>query len=467
MATLTSNKPRAVWRRGPVLRILVIALLAEIGYATLNLSTMPVYLEGDRGFGGGAFGLVLTAFLLSEAIFKTPMGALADRIGPRLLMTLGPLLSVFSSLGSLLIPHTNAGPLEVLGFVLLRLLDGLAIAMLWPAAFAQMNAAVDDDERQSAMSLLNLCYMVGIALAFPVGGLVNDLSGTKWAGLVLAGVLFAGVALASFRLLPAKISHPEGAVEHHEEGLKTMLASFGQIPEYLLLAAVTFCGIGFPTLVFKLVPMKLFNYSETQIGMLILPGAIALAAGSVPMSKLGERLGRVRAVHFGLGMSTLGMALIASGMFVPLLRQPWMLALGGIPVGLGFLLTIPAWMASVSDIDPKRRGSNLGAVMTAQGLGAIVGAPLGALMYEKLQPLGIALGLGKEFGYYSPFAACAAMIGIGYLLSLKILHPRTADSGVEEASPADLPEETVETVVNSGPSIEGVIVAESNSWDKN
>ena len=88
-------------------------------------------------------------------------------------------------------------------------------------------------------------------------------------------------------------------------------------------------------------------------------------------------------------------------------------------------------------------------------------------MYEKLQPLGVALGLGKEFGYYSPFAACAVMIGLGYLLSLKILHPRAAESTIEEASPADLPEETVETVLNSGPSVEGVIVTESTSWDKN
>lgn len=105
MAMEGATRPKAVWRRGPVLRILVIALLAEIGYAALNLSTMPVYLKGDRGFGEGVIGLVLTAFLLSEAIFKTPMGSLADRLGPRLLMTLGPTLSVGTALLSLAIPH--------------------------------------------------------------------------------------------------------------------------------------------------------------------------------------------------------------------------------------------------------------------------------------------------------------------------------------------------------------------------
>ncbi len=451
-----SGGPRAVWRRPEVLRLLVIALLAEVGYAALNLSTMPVYLKGERGFGESVIGLVLTAFLLSEAVFKTPMGALADRIGPRRLMTIGPALSVGSSLLSLAVPHTNAGPVEVLAFIGLRLVDGLGVAMLWPAAFAQMNAAVADDERQGAMSLLNLCYMVGIALAFPVGGLANDLSHRRWAGLVLAAALFAGVSIASFVLMPRRVKPASGAAEGHgEEGFGTLLRSLRQIPEYLLLAGVTFAGIGFPTYIFKLFPEDAFGLSETQIGMLILPGAAAMAAGSVPMSRLGERLGRIRAVHVGLLLCTGGMAFIASGMLVPLLRHPWVLAVGGIPVGIGFLLTIPAWMASVSDIDPKRRGSNLGAVMTAQGLGAIVGAPIGAAMYEKLQPVGERLHLGKAFGYYSPFAACAAMIGLGYLLSLRILHPRAA-----QTSPDALPNESVETLLKAGPGFDSAAATE-------
>ncbi|RYG48944.1 MFS transporter [bacterium] len=415
----------AVWRRGPVVRLLAICLMAEIGYATLNLSTMPVYLTGDRHFGQGVMGLVLTAFLLAEALFKTPMGHLADRLGPRMLMALGPAVSVVTSLLSLLVPHMNAGPLEVLAFVVLRGLDGLAIAMLWPAAFAQMNATVNDADRQQSMSLLNSCYLVGIALAFPVGGIVNDLAGEEWAAIILAAALFLGVSLAAWFLVPARKVETSTADEAHGSvGIAGFVASMRQIPEYLILSAITFMGIGFPTFIFKLFPRDQFGFSETQIGAAIFPGAIALGLASVPMSRFGEKMGRVRAVHLGLGLAAAGMAVIATGMFVPPLRQPWMLALGGLPVGIGFLLTVPAWLASVSDLDPRRRGANLGAVMTAQGLGAIVGAPVGALLYEKLQPLGKALHLGAGFGRYSPFLACAVALGIGWLLSIKILHER-------------------------------------------
>ncbi len=408
---------QSVFKR--VSKLLIIALLAEIGYAVMNISTMPVYLRYDRGFGETGVGFVLVAYLFSEAIFKSPMGHLADRIGAKKLMLVGPCISVGTSVLSLVIPHQKGSPLEIILFICLRSLDGLGAAMLWPAAFAEVGGAVQDDERQQAMSFLNLCYMLGIALAFPLGGMANDYFHVRWAGLILAAILFAFAGLAVWRLVPKSVVKTRA--EGSESGFKEFIASMHQIPEYLLLSVVTFAGIGFPMTIFKLFPVDQFNYSETQIGTLIGFGAIVLAIASVPMSRLGERIGRVRAVHLGMMLSSIGLWLIASGAFVKFLRQPWMLALGGIPVGIGFLLAIPAWMASVSDINPSRRGVNLGAVMTAQGLGAIIGAPIGAALYEKLQPVGIQLNLGADFGRYSPFVGCATCLTIGWLLGLRIL----------------------------------------------
>lgn len=422
-STLT---PVPLWRRRSVLPLLVVALLGEGGLAVLNISTMPIYLAqpepGGRGLGASAVGLVLVAFLFSEAAFKGPMGHLADRYGPKTLMFLGPLLNVVSALLTLAIPNTH-NAIEITAFCLLRVLDGLGAAMLWPAAFAAMGDAVEDSERQQAMSLLNLCYLLAIALALPVGGVANDLAGVHWAGLPLAAILFAIVAVAVWRLVPTS----SVAAHHETEGefrLGDFLASARKIPQYLLLTAITFIGVGFPTAVIKLFPVQQFGMSETQIGGLVLPAAIAMAVLSVPISRFGERVGRARAVHVGLGLGAFGMALIAIGAVVPALRSPWLLALGAVPAGLGFLLAIPSWMASVSDIEPRRRAANLGAVMTAQGLGAIVGLPVGAALYEYLQPVGADLGLGAAFGRYCPFIGCFVCLTAAWLLSLKLLrHP--------------------------------------------
>ena len=408
-------------RRPAVLKLLLIALLAETGYGVMNLSTMQTYLRYDRHFGTGTIGLVIVAYLLSEAIFKSPMGHLSDRIGPKRLMLVGPSLSVCTAFLSLVVPRTGGSFLEVLAFLGLRSIDGLGAAMLWPAAFTAVSDAVADDERQEAMSYLNLCYMVGIAIAFGMGGMVNDLTHTRYAGMILAGFLFLAVALCVWRLVP-EISKGTAKVEGHGEGgFDDLRQTLKQIPTYLLISLVTFAGIGFPLAIFKVFPIDQFHLSESMIGALVLPCALGMAAASVPMSKFGERIGRAKAVHLGLSLAAGGMWVIGIGAIIPILRQPWIFALCGLPLGIGFLLAIPAWMASVSDINPKCRGANLGAVMTAQGVGAILGAPIGSFLYEKLQPVGVDLGLGPDLGRYSPFVGCAVCMTVGFLLSLRIL----------------------------------------------
>jgi len=413
---------------------LLIALLAEIAYAVLNISTMPVYLVGDRHLGEAGPGYVLVAFLFFEAVFKSPMGHLADRFGPKRLMMLGPFISVATSLISFAIPRTGGQPLEVLAFVCLRACDGLGAAMLWPAAFAAVGDAVEDGERQQAMSLLNLCYMLGIAIAFPFGGAINDITGTKWAGLVLAAGIFAAVGICVWRFVPAIDSTLASKKEGSESEFSSFLASVKQIPSYLILAVITFAGVGFPMAIFKLFTLDQFHLSETAVGLLVFPSALTMGIASVPVSRFGEKLGRARAVHIGLAGCSLGMWLIGIGAFVPALRSPWLFMLGGIPVGLGFLMAIPAWMASVSDINPNCRGANLGAVMTAQGLGAIIGSPIGSSLYEKMQPVGKQLGLGIDFGRYSPFLGCAVCATIGTVLSLRILSDHKVHSTVEVPS---------------------------------
>ncbi|MBV6458898.1 MAG: hypothetical protein HONBIEJF_02037 [Fimbriimonadaceae bacterium] len=424
-----------LWRIPGVRRLLTIALLAEIGYAVLNISAMPVYLKFDRGFGESVIGLVVVSFLLSEALFKSPMGHLADRVGRKRLIVIGPAMTVLTAVLTLAVPrHWGYG--ETIAIMGLRALDGLGAAMLWPAAFALMSETVEDRKRQQAMSLLNLCYLVGVALALPLGGIANDLLGRwldPWTGsrspsLYFAAGLFLVAAVMAFRTLPSerekRAQRSAAAAAGEGPDLSTVVTSLHTIPQYLLLAFVTFAGIGFPMTIIKLFAEDQFKMSESSFGLLVLPAVLAMAFLNAPMSALGDRIGRARAVHLGMGLCVLGLLVIASGMVIPAARNSLFLAIGGMPVGLGFLLAIPAWFASVAEIDPAKRAANLGAVMTAQGVGAMIGAPIGSLLYERLGPVGEVIGLGPDFGRYAPFAGCLLCITIGWLLSLRILHER-------------------------------------------
>ena len=451
-----------VWKRPAVWRLLLVALFAEIGYAAMNISTMPIYLAKDptslhhlipegRGLGESVIGWIVVAFLLSEAVLKSPMGTLADRIGPRKLMLFGPMITVFTSVATLFIP-LSWGVGQVFALILLRIGDGIGAAMLWPALFSRMGHVVDDEDRQSAMSLLNSCYLGGIAFALPISGVVNDVTGHVYASLLMATLLFAAVCVTVWRGVPKREPHgdtsvvPEAQVgpgieqavepEVHESiGFGEFMRSVREIPSYLLLAAVTFMGIGFPMVIVKNFALQEFQLTESQFGGLVLPGAIGMAAFSAPLTAYGERIGRAKAVHTGLALCAAGLGLLCLGAVFKVFHTPWALAIGGIPIGIGFLLTIPAWTAAVSDIDPKRRGSNVGAVMTAQGLGAIVGAPIGAALYEKLVPVA-----GFRIAHYSPFFGCFVCIAAGWALSLKLLPdgatPTLPSPKGEEAYPA-------------------------------
>lgn len=427
---------KSLLRRWNVMRYVVIALLGELALATLNLSTMQVYLKYDRQFGESVIGFVVVAFLLTEAIFKGPFGHLADKIGPKKLMLIGPCLSVGTTVLSLTIPHSGAHPLEVTAFIALRLVDGLGSAMLWPALFVALGEELRDNERQEGMSYMNLCYMLGIAFAFPLGGFANDITHVRYAGIIVAGVLFAGAAIIVWFLVPNRIPvHHHEQESHGEFKISDFIQSIRKIPQYLLLSMVTFTGVGFPLVIFKIFPTDEFRWSESMIALLILPGALSLACLSVPMSKYGERIGKVKAVHVGLAMCSIGLWIIAMGAFLPFWRHWWILAVAAIPIGVGFLLAIPAWMASVSEIDPAQRGANIGAIMTSQGLGGIIGAPIGAALYEKLVPAGQNFGLNlrdaSSFAHYMPFVGCAACVTLGWILSLRILRDH---SGKHEAA---------------------------------
>src|SRR5205823_13045753 len=97
---------------------------------------------------------------------------------------------------------------------------------------------------------------------------------------------------------------------------------------------------------------------------------------SVPLGSLGDKIGRVRAIRYGIGMC-------AASLWVLLfLKNEWALVIGGSIIGIGFVMSFPAWMAYISSAcDPRQRGAMIGAYGTAQGLGAIIGAALGGYLY--------------------------------------------------------------------------------------
>jgi DHA1 family multidrug resistance protein-like MFS transporter len=392
----------AVWKRPEVFRLLLVALVAELGFAVLNVSVMPVFLE-SRGMSGKVIAAVLGVFLLSEALLKGFAGHFADKHGRRLFLILAPALMVVTPLVTLLVP--NGASYAVFAFLGLRVIDGMAAAMLWPALYAAVGEAVAVGEKAQGMSLLNVCFMIGLATGPLVGGFLNDRLGSLHPSFYLASALFAGTALVAvlFAKRDSRKHRLAQGEELEEHGLRDLWECARSIPAVLGLAVVVFFGAGILAPVIKLMASRIYGLSETEFGLLLLPAALAMAVLGIPLGRWAEKIGSSKAVRLGLVFSAVGMWFVATGAWLEAARGLAVLGFAGALVGVGFLVAVPAWQAFVSHIDPKKAGSYLGAVMTAQGIGAIIGVSAGGALYD--------------IDTYLPVIACAAVLSISAVIA--------------------------------------------------
>jgi MFS transporter, DHA1 family, multidrug resistance protein len=413
--------------RAVLISIACVAGFAELAYAVMNVSAMPVYLKFSMGYGETSVTTIGAAFLICEGLAKGPFGVLGDRIGRKRLMIAGPLISVVTSLLTLLVP-ANQG----YWFAVLRILDGLGAAALWPSALAMIADVIEEDRRSQAMSLFNVTYLIGIALGPFIGGIANNLTAfvtqrlahglgmrshvidPYQASFYVVSLLFLITALISWWKIPNLRPHHEHHPVEGEAGFQfsALIHSLRQIPQMLLMAFITFLGIGMVMLIIKLFAMAEFNVSEIRFGALLLVPCLLIALASVPLGTIGDKLGKAKAVHLGIGLCATSMwALI-------LIRNEIALVIGGCFIGIGFVIAFPSWMAFISSqCHPKDRGAVMGAVGTAQGLGAMIGALLGGPLYEHAR-IPLPFIQTSHPNHYVPFVGCAILLLASWVLAV-------------------------------------------------
>ncbi len=201
-----------------VLPVVLIAACAELGISVLNNSALPIYFTQGLKISTSLLGVLMVPFFISEVLFKSPLGVLGDRFGRKPLMLGGALISVFTPL---ILITTHYDPLAatavitLLVFGFLRALDGMGQAALWPALYAYVGDVVSENKRGAAMGVLNVVYMLGLALSFLIGGFVDDNFGPLFTHKATFG--------EQMRRLGVRIHTRAHAVGHGLKGLKDTL----------------------------------------------------------------------------------------------------------------------------------------------------------------------------------------------------------------------------------------------------
>jgi MFS family permease len=287
-----------------------------------------------------AFGAGLTygAFSLSALVLRPLSGRLADRSGRRPLMVGGALL-----FGAVMLAHLLATSLAIL--VVLRLLLGVAEALVFVAAFAAEADLSPPERRGEALTLFSLSLYVGIAVgpligetAFSVGGFpgvwIASAALAAVAALVALAVPETRPAAAPGPLAPARILHPAGL-----------------LPGLILMTGVWGMG-GYFTLMppYAVGPLGL---DGARLFLLLFGGTVILAR--LAGARLPDRVGARRLSGTAMLITAAGLGLMG---FVPTVAG---LLAGTLLLGLGVAFTTPALASlTVSRAPASERGAALG-----------------------------------------------------------------------------------------------------------
>lgn len=210
----------AVWERKSDRAMTPPRLWSNRTFVGLNLATVMIYtglslmffllpfdLIERRQLSPTEAGLALLPFTLGVGFLSTPFGALADKIGARAMLVVGPLAAALAFLWMALAKEASLLPAVLAPMTLL----GLAFAVLITPLTATVMSSVDDKDEGLASGVNNtasrIAQLAGIALA---AGLASFASGYEIA-FWLAAILSAGGAITAAVMVPSAVKKATSA----------------------------------------------------------------------------------------------------------------------------------------------------------------------------------------------------------------------------------------------------------------
>jgi ACS family glucarate transporter-like MFS transporter len=164
----------------------------------VNVSIAGQALQKDHGLTDVQLGWVFSAFLIGYALFQVPGGWLADRFGPRLVISAGVVWwGLFTTLTAL-VPSGMASSLALL--IGTRFVLGLGEAVLFPSSNKLVSAWIPSSERGLANGLIFAGVGAGAGVTPPLIIYVLSRWGWQCSFYVSAGIGLA-VGLVWFLLV--------------------------------------------------------------------------------------------------------------------------------------------------------------------------------------------------------------------------------------------------------------------------
>jgi MFS family permease len=377
-----------------------VMMLAAFSGAAFGL-TIPylTLIARDRGISLRVIGVMAASYLIAQMFLQLPFGALSDRVGRTPLIALGFTVEGIATAGFVLADSAPA-------FIGLRVVQGVALAMIMPALRALIADVTPMARRGQAYAWLFAAYGGGLMLGPPIGGVLAAPLGRNPVFLIAATANLLLSIWTIFNLhAPKPASHDAGAPKIPYAAMLTrplvgaFLLGFGaRILEGMFTGiwSIYLDDLGATDFVIGI------TYSTFSFAFILLTPFGGRLADS------GQRWAKILFGNISIA--------ITIAMYGVVQWIPGILILGMIE---GAIATVPtpaldAYLASVAD--PRIQGRVQGAFSTIGTCGAASAALFGVWLYDTAQ--------------FLPFAAAGAILITLTLIAIPLV--RTAEMTARE-----------------------------------
>lgn len=382
----------------------------------VNLSIAGAKISEEFAISNVRLGFVFSAFLFGYALFQTPAGWLADRFGPRRMLTLGVLWwGVFTALTAA-ISHNIVRIVLVL--VVIRFLLGAGEAIVYPASNQFVARWVPSNERGVANGIIFAGVGIGAGITPPLISFVMLRYGWRSSFLMSA---FVGLVAAAVWFLAARdtpdahpavssneLTHIQRGIPSHAPSKSDGLLSWSIILSKLnvwILSLAYFC-FGYVAWVFfswfylylaKVRGLDLKTsaaYATLPFLAMAVCSPLGGAVSDAVTKHLGPRLGRSSIAVLGF---TLTAAFLVWGSAAKDTRVASFVLAGG--AGSLYLSQSSFWAVS-ADLGGKSSGLLSGFMNMANQIGGMITVSLTPFLADR-------------FGWNTGFYVAAAIAGLG------------------------------------------------------
>ena len=405
-------------------------VLSAVSYLDrVNISIAGTSIAREYNLTNVQLGWVFSAFLVGYALFQTPGGWLADRMGSRRVLTIGVLWwGIFTGLAAA-VPSRVAYALAI--FIAMRFLLGAGEAVIYPASNQFISRWIPSHERGVANGWIFAGVGAGAGLAPPLITYVMVHLGWRWSFWICAliGMVAGAVWYAIARNAPEE--HPRvtaGELATIRSGLAARgnssptaaetadtLLPWGTILASKDVWAITlgyFCygyaaWIFFSWFYIYLAKVRGLDLKSSAFYAMLpfLAMAACCPLGGLISDRLtkwrGKRLGRCGLAVFAMALAA---AFLAFGSSVDSARVASVVLAGG--AGALYLSQSSFW-STTADIGGVSSGSVSGLMN--------MGAQMGGAITASLTPV-----IASRYGWAASFAVAAALCGLGALAWLLV-----------------------------------------------